>query len=35
MVNKIDISSGEKTVYTFSAEPADLIIAGDFITHNK
>jgi hypothetical protein len=34
-INTIDISSGEKTVYTFSAEPADLIIAGDFITHNK
>ena len=34
-INKIDISAGEKTVYTFSAEPADLIIAGDFITHNK
>ena len=34
-INTVDISSGEKTVYTFSAEPADLIIAGDFITHNK
>ena len=34
-VNTIDISAGEKNVYTFSAEPADLIIAGDFITHNK
>jgi hypothetical protein len=34
-ITSIDISSGEKTVYTFSAEPADLIIAGDIITHNK
>lgn len=34
-VTTIDISAGEKNVYTFSAEPADLIIAGDFITHNK
>jgi hypothetical protein len=35
VINSIDISSGEKTVYTFSAEPHDLIIAGDIITHNK
>ena len=35
VINSIDISSGQKTVYTFSAEPADLIIAGDIVTHNK
>ena len=34
-VTSIDISSGQKVVYTFSAEPADLIIAGDIVTHNK
>ena len=34
-VTAIDISAGNKTTYTFSAEPADLIIAGDIVTHNK
>ena len=34
-ITSIDISSGQKVVYTFSAEPADLIIAGDIVTHNK
>jgi hypothetical protein len=35
VVNSIDVLSGSKTVYTFSAEPYDLIIAGDVVTHNK
>lgn len=35
VVNSIDVLPGSKTVYTFSAEPADLIIAGDVVTHNK
>jgi hypothetical protein len=35
VVNSIDALTGSKVVYTFSAEPADLIVAGDIITHNK
>lgn len=35
VVSSIDVLPGSKTVYTFSAEPADLIIAGDVVTHNK
>jgi hypothetical protein len=35
VVASIDVLPGSKTVYTFSAEPADLIIAGDVVTHNK
>jgi hypothetical protein len=35
LVNSIDVLPGSKTVYTFSAEPVDLIIAGDVVTHNK
>jgi hypothetical protein len=35
VIEKIDIVAGSKTVYTFSAEPYDLIIAGDIVTHNK
>lgn len=35
LITSIDISAGEKTTYTFSAEPVDLIIAGDIVTHNK
>jgi len=31
----IDILSNTDAVYTFSAEPGDIIIAGDIITHNK
>jgi hypothetical protein len=31
----IDILSNSDAVYTFSAEPGDIIIAGDIITHNK
>jgi hypothetical protein len=35
VVNSMDVLTGSKTVYTFSAEPVDLIIAGDVVTHNK
>lgn len=35
VVNSMDVITGSKVVYTFSAEPADLIIAGDVVTHNK
>jgi len=35
VVNSMDVLTGSKVVYTFSAEPADLIIAGDVVTHNK
>jgi hypothetical protein len=35
VVESLDIIAGEKTTYIFSAEPVDLIIAGDIITHNK
>jgi len=35
LITSIDLSAGEKTTYTFSAEPVDLIIAGDIVTHNK
>jgi hypothetical protein len=35
LVNSLDVITGSKAVYTFSAEPADLIVAGDIITHNK
>jgi outer membrane biosynthesis protein TonB len=31
----IDILSNSDAVYTFSAEPGDIVIAGDIITHNK
>jgi len=35
VVNSLDVLTGSKVVYTFSAEPADLVIAGDVVTHNK
>lgn len=35
VVTSLDVITGSKAVYTFSAEPADLIVAGDIITHNK
>jgi hypothetical protein len=35
VVEKIDIITNNDPVYTFSAEPADLIIAGNIVTHNK
>lgn len=31
----IGISTNEDPVYTFSAEPYDIIVAGDIVTHNK
>ena len=34
-ITSIDILSNNDAVYTFSAEPGDIIIAGDIITHNK
>lgn len=34
-ITSIDILSNNNAVYTFSAEPGDIIIAGDIITHNK
>lgn len=34
-ITSIDILSNTDAVYTFSAEPGDIIIAGDIITHNK
>ena len=34
-ITSIDIMSNLDPVYTFSAEPGDIIIAGDIITHNK
>ena len=35
IIDSIDVLTGSKIVYTFSAEPVDLIVAGDIITHNK
>ena len=35
LVNSVDVVTGSKVVYTFSAEPADIIVAGDIVTHNK
>lgn len=35
VISSMDVLTGSKVVYTFSAEPADLIIAGDVVTHNK
>jgi hypothetical protein len=35
VVTSMDVLTGSKVVYTFSAEPADLVIAGDVVTHNK
>ena len=35
IINSIDIVSNSEPVYTFSAEPGDIIVAGDIITHNK
>jgi hypothetical protein len=35
IISTIDIITNENPVYTFSAEPFDIIIAGDVVTHNK
>jgi len=35
VITSMDVITGSKVVYTFSAEPADLVIAGDIVTHNK
>ena len=34
-LTSIDLTSNTEPVYTFSAEPGDIIIAGEIITHNK
>jgi len=34
-IESIDVISNPDPVYTFSAEPGDIIVAGDIITHNK
>jgi hypothetical protein len=35
IISSIDIVENSDPVYTFSAEPGDIIVAGDIITHNK
>ena len=35
IISSIDILENSEPVYTFSAEPGDIIVAGDIITHNK
>ena len=35
VIETIDVEFEKQPVYIFSAEPQDLIIAGDIITHNK
>ena len=35
ILTSIDIISNSEPVYTFSAEPGDIIVAGEIVTHNK